>query len=95
MNDQQRNIQQKRESLADRRREVKRLTEERGIIDQLIKLQLEQIAHILSILDVIDPDQSRLSECCGAGPENDQGICPSCKEHCEFLTGAELESDDQ
>ena len=25
-----------------------------------------------------------VSYCCGVGPENDEGICPKCKEHTEF-----------
>lgn len=34
---------------------------------------------------MIDDDEA-LSNCCGVAGENDQGICPQCKEHCEFLT---------
>jgi hypothetical protein len=45
------------------------------------------------ISDYESESDERLSECCGAGPENDLGICPECKEHCEFLTAAELEGE--
>lgn len=30
----------------------------------------------------------RMSECCGAAPvlqSEDVGICPECKEHCEYI----------
>ena len=35
-----------------------------------------------------DEDEELLSTCCGAvaGEYEDYGICPSCKEHCDFVT---------
>jgi hypothetical protein len=30
-----------------------------------------------------------VSDCCGIGPENDEGICPKCKEHCGWVDEGE------
>jgi hypothetical protein len=27
----------------------------------------------------------KVSACCWAGPANEQGICPRCKEHCDWV----------
>lgn len=27
----------------------------------------------------------KISDCCGVGPFNDQGLCPRCREHCTFI----------
>jgi hypothetical protein len=27
----------------------------------------------------------KVSDCCCVGPANDSGICPACREHCEFV----------
>ena len=37
---------------------------------------------------------SKVSECCGAEPildSDDLGICPECKEHCEYVKNEEDE----
>ena len=48
--------------------------------------------HNAKIADMLlgSNDEELLSDCCGAGPENDLGICPQCKEHCEFTNGDEV-----
>ena len=32
-------------------------------------------------------DLPQVSNCCGVGPMNDVGICPKCREHCEWEDG--------
>ena len=27
----------------------------------------------------------KVSDCCGVGPDNDYGLCPRCRDHCEFV----------
>jgi len=40
-------------------------------------------------------DDEKLSVCCGAGPENDEGICPACGEHTEFWDQDDWDAEDQ
>lgn len=44
----------------------------------------------------------KISDCCGVAPKRigdidstDCGICPSCKEHCEFIDDDEAEEDNR
>jgi len=33
----------------------------------------------------MEEDDEYLSDCCGAGPANDEGLCPQCRDHCAFV----------
>jgi len=31
----------------------------------------------------------KVSDCCGRGPANDEGLCPKCRDHCEYVDDEE------
>ena len=37
----------------------------------------------------------KVSDCFERGPENDQGLCPLCHDHCEWVDDEDVEVNDQ